>query len=450
MSSVSIRFIPLLLTVATLCTVGSALADTAENAVQELIRSVHTAAEQALLQEIYIDNPEIAAARARVRQFAERAPQARSLPDPTLSVAAFLLPPETRAGPQRLSATIGQHLPRRGKLSLREDIEFARTEEARCLSEKMALAKISQARRLLARLAFIDASMEIVREDLDVLEEFEQLARTRYATGRGAAQSPVKLQAEITINQALLLKLDSERAALVARLNSLRNRPGSKELPPLTLPTPLPAFPTVRELRLLIVNRHPAVGAASQVLRAAETKVALARKDYRPDFTVGLTYTFVDRRQDPAGRVSPLHDDGDDVLGIAATINLPIHKRRLDAGVREAAERRTAAAKTLESTILSLERTLQDRLAQHVPLYDQWNLLRRVLLPQAEESLASARFAYETGRSSILDLLDAERVLLEVRLGAKRAAMQVQLLVIDVEDVIAGPWIFADHRESQQ
>ena len=422
-------------------------AELGAEAVQELIESAPTATEVALLQQIYSDNPAIAQARALAAARAERGPQVGTLPDPTLGLAAFLLPPETRTGPQRVTATLGQRIPWKGKLSLREDVQRALAAEARARAEQIALTKISQARRLLTRIAFIDVSKQILDEDLATLEEFERLARARYATGRGPAQSPIKLQAEITRDRTRLLDLDRERAELVTQVNALRDRPGSEELPPLNLPDPRQELPSPEQLQAIALARHPAVAGGRKAIASTEHRVALARKDYRPDFSVGMTYTVVDRRQDWAGRVAPPADSGQDILGVAATINLPIRKRRLDAGVREALEARTAATADLASTVLDIERQLHARLAEHPPLLAQWHLLGEVLLPQAEESLASVRFGYETGISDVLDLLDAERILLEVRLGTKRAAMQLQLLIIDIEEAIAGPLAIADEGD---
>ncbi|MDQ7088001.1 MAG: TolC family protein [Acidobacteriota bacterium] len=278
-----------------------ARAEIAAGAVQELIDSAPSAAENALLQQIYSDNPAIARARAQAAALAERGPQAGTLPDPTLGLAAFLLPPETRTGPQRISATLGQRIPWKGKLSLREDVQRALAASARARVDEIALQKITQARRLLTRIAFIDVSKRIVTEDLNTLEEFEHLARSRYATGRGPAQSPIKLQAEITRDRTRLLELDRQRAALVTEVNALRDRPGSEELPPLRLAHPHEKLPSPEQLRALAVARHPAVLAGRETINSTEHRVALARKDYRPDFSVGMTYTVVDRRQDWAG-----------------------------------------------------------------------------------------------------------------------------------------------------
>jgi len=60
-------------------------------------------------------------------------------------------------------------------------------------------------------------------------------------------------------------------------------------------------------------------------------------------------------------------------------------------------------------------------LAARLPLLDeQLALFTGLLSTQAEESLRSAEAAYAAGSAGALDLLDAERVLLEVRVGTAR------------------------------
>ena len=52
------------------------------------------------------EHVELAAAVGRARAIALEAPQVRSLPDPVLELTAFISPPETRVGPQRLKVAI--------------------------------------------------------------------------------------------------------------------------------------------------------------------------------------------------------------------------------------------------------------------------------------------------------------------------------------------------------
>ena len=48
---------------------------------------------------------------------------------------------------------------------------------------------------------------------------------------------------------------------------------------------------------------------------------------------------------------------------------------------------------------------------------NQIELFENALIPQAEQALRSSEAAYSTGMLGVLDLLDSERMLLDVRLG---------------------------------
>jgi outer membrane protein TolC len=391
-----------------------------------------------LLRDVVENNPDLQAARARARAAASSAPQAAALPDPTVGASLYLLPPETRAGPQRLTASFSQKLPWKGKLPLREQQAVLEADALQAQADALALEKITQARKLLLRIAFLDESLRIVKEDRETLVEFERLSRARYAAGRATTQAVVKLQAEITRDDARTLSMRAERAGLIAELNALRDRPGSTDVPAMTL-TNAALTPLERaRLAAMARERRPEMAAARARLEAAEVAVQIARKDTRPDVTVGLTYSIVENRQDiPGGEPLP-PDSGDDILGVGASLNLPIYRRRLDAGIQEAVDRREAAELNRRAVASEIDRELED-LLQRIPLIrDQYRLLDTVLLPQSEESLNSLTYAYETGRSEVLDLLDAERVLLEVRLGSARALTDLHLAMVELERTVGG------------
>ena len=66
-------------------------------------------------------------------------------------------------------------------------------------------------------------------------------------------------------------------------------------------------------------------------------------------------------------------------------------------------------------------------------------LLERVLVIQAEQSLRSAESGYAAGSLSSLDLLDAERVLLDVRTGIERARADHAIALARLEGAIGAP-----------
>ena len=72
--------------------------------------------------------------------------------------------------------------------------------------------------------------------------------------------------------------------------------------------------------------------------------------------------------------------------------------------------------------------------------FDRATLYRDLLIPQAEESLASAEAAYTTNRLGFLDLLDAERVLFLVRSTYHRLLSDYWISMTNLERAIARPF----------
>jgi outer membrane protein TolC len=63
-----------------------------------------------------------------------------------------------------------------------------------------------------------------------------------------------------------------------------------------------------------------------------------------------------------------------------------------------------------------MEFSVRDQVVRLETLQNQVDLFENVLILQAEETLRSTEAAYETGQLGVLDLLDSERFLLDVRL----------------------------------
>jgi len=97
-------------------------------------------------------------------------------------------------------------------------------------------------------------------------------------------------------------------------------------------------------------------------------------------------------------------------------INIPIRRDKYNAGVLEATEGLIANRKQYLNIRNEMEFSIRDQAIRIETLWEQVELFEEVLIPQAEEALRSTESAYETGQLGALDLLDSERVLLELRL----------------------------------
>lgn len=139
--------------------------------------------------------------------------------------------------------------------------------------------------------------------------------------------------------------------------------------------------------------RHPRRVAAEEAVRAADRAICRADADAWPDLTIGL-------------RGERDHETDRDYVGLRLHVPVPIWNR--NEGAR--AEARAAAArarKIVEAETLTLATELDAALLAYDTASENVRGYGEQLVPRLESSLDLARSAYEGGKASYLDVLDA-------------------------------------------
>ena len=141
--------------------------------------------------------------------------------------------------------------------------------------------------------------------------------------------------------------------------------------------------------------------------------LSLARMDRLPDFTFGVDYTQVNRNI-----FSNPPDNGHDAVMGSVSVNVPIWFGKLKAEEREARKRLEQSRAMADDVRNNVQADVQSAWFRAQLSHDQLLLYRQTLLPQAEQSFAATRAGYESAGINFIDLLDSERALLALRLGA--------------------------------
>jgi len=284
------------------------------------------------LHEAESNNPGLKAAYYKWRSALEKVPQVSSLRDPMLTFTEYLRNNvETRVGAQDFQLGIMQLFPYPGKLSLRGR---AAAEEAGALEQEFVKARLAlrqEVKDAYYEYYYLEQSIRITAENLELLKHFERVANARYGVARAGNQDVIKAQVELGELENELRTLEDFREPVQARLNAALNRSSTSPFPP-------PGEIDLRETDLatgpileLAFETNPDLRAIDARIRKRQTEVELAKKDYFPDFNLGLNWINTNDRIDasPSG-------DGDDVLLGSVQVNLPLYRGRLAAGVREA------------------------------------------------------------------------------------------------------------------
>ena len=365
-------------------------------------------------------NPAILESRARYGAARQRVPQVTALPDPVLTFTQALRSVETRVGPQLNSFTVSQAFPWFGTLDLRGQVALQQAAALYHVHEADQRDVIAQVKEAYYELGYADAALRLAGEERSLLEHYETLASARYAAGQGLQQAVIRLQAEIARVVNRRHGLEQQRAVLEARLNTLRRRPADEALPRVG-PLARPAVELQREQLVRLGDQHrQELRAAAALIRGGEHAIDLAQKSARPGFTASVGVTNVGRHGGPAGLNLIQPDDGKNALTVSLGVSLPIRRARYRAAAAQAADELRAHQQRRAAARDAMELDVQDALVRLESLDRQIDLLDTVLIPQTDEALRATEAAYETGQLGVLDLLDSERTLLDMRLMRAR------------------------------
>ena len=376
-------------------------------------------------------HPTIREAQARHKAVRARIPQATALPDPMLTFTQALRSAETRVGPQLNTIGVSQTFPWRGKRGLRGAVVEREAEAAAALvgvSERDIIVRVKKA---YYELAYVDEAIRISREEQSLLEHYERLAQTRYATGQGLQQAVLRLQAEITKLMNRQFSLAQQRTSQVARLNALMDRSSGVAIPEVARQEAPGVRLDIDVLTRLGEDHRQEIQAADALIRRSEAAIDLAERNRRPNLTVGAGFVNVGRRDD----MGP-SDNGKNALTLSVGLNIPLRREKYDAAVEQAVQERLAQRSGRDNVLNEMRRSIHDLVTRLETLQQQQRLFEQVLIPQAREALNSTEAAYQTGQVGTVDLLDSERVLLDVRLLHERHDADYLMALADLERAI--------------
>jgi len=407
-----------------------------DDSPQPLVASDFLASDPQLVELIAAllrENPQIQSARATWRSRRERVPQARSLPDPQISYRYFAKTPETRVGPQEQMLELSQGVPWFGKRDLEAQRASHMASDIAWRVRNLERSLVATLKRSYFDAVYLQEALASNSEEKALLQRFEKIALIRYSTGEGIQQSVIKVQTDISRLADQKTSLRQQLDAVVRRIEQLtggQNR--DLHLEPVSLEF-LDVSHDQRELEQDSFALHPGIRAAQEQIEGNRVWHRRQHLESRPDFKFGLGYGYVDEREDLAGILNPPMNNGGDVLGLTVGLNLPVYRRKFRAAIAEARESIRSSERHLQDTRDRLRFEIQESILRLESLGDRARFYGEVIIPQAEESLASAEAAYTTNRQDFLDLLDAERILFEVRLTYDRLLADYWIALVDLE-----------------
>jgi outer membrane protein TolC len=350
-----------------------------------------------LIQEATERNPEILAARRAVDAKRARIPQAGAWADPTVSLSygGNAFPPFTvmRGDPSSNRQVMAeQMIPYPGKAHLRTEIA-ARDADAETLAyEAVARRVAGEVKQAYFDLAYIDRSLAILQKDREALEGFEKVTEIRYSVGKAVQQDVLRAQLEITRLSQRATMLNQQRRTLEAQINSLRNVPIDSPVGAPSVVQPSSFVYTQDQLQEAAQSNYPVLKQRQTMVEQGRLSLNLARKEERPDFSVGYTY---------------MQRDGlPDMYGITLSTSLPLFRhRKQDMAIAEAAANLESARQMQANELTVLRYQVQQDFLEIQATEQLLKLYSQGIAPQSSLTLESSITSYETGGVDFLNVI---------------------------------------------
>jgi outer membrane protein, heavy metal efflux system len=381
-------------------------------------------------------NPVLAERRAQVEAARARPDTERFLPPPMLEAQAWQWPRD-RWNPADVQwmFMVGQELPGRGKRALR--VRLAEREAA-VVESGVAIEAVRVAadvRQSYADLWLARETLEIYDERIRLLRQVADAAELKYATGRIGQQDILRAVTEMTrVREQIVMAREQARMAAL-QLNLLMGRDahapvGELDVPPGAGPLPQPAA-----LAALARTQQPELAMIEREAEMLAAEADVMRSDRRPDFAVQGGYMLMPGMTD--------------AFTARVAVSWPgarWSRRQVEARVREVEAR--------GAVVEARRRTLEAQVAQMVAeahvraeaAAERAELIGESVLPQAEHALEIARIGYQTDRGGFLDLLEAERMLLDMKLELVSAVAARARALADLDRAIGAPLAGAGTR----
>jgi outer membrane protein, heavy metal efflux system len=374
------------------------------------------------------NNDALQKARAEFRVSTEKNRQAGVLPDPKLAVQYYLEPVETRTGPQNASIGISQSLPWFNKLALQRtrsehDVVIA---GARLAAVELDVAR--QVKEAYVEYGYLGRSQQTITDNLELLRYLEGVARSRYVGGKTTFFDVLKIQIELAKTEEKSQALVDQARPLQVYINTLLGvEPERVRAMPDSLPQVVLSLGD-DAIHSLALDNAPLLHAARQRIARARTGRELAEKDFYPDFNFSLKTIITGSAEfgDPP-------DSGSDPIIAGVTFNLPIFRDRRHGKVAE----QEAMISSAQSFQQQQTRLLTTKIEQNLYAYREsqrkFALYHDDLLPKVKQQLEVAVNGFQSGETTILELIDAEQSLLTFELAEIRAAADRALAVARLE-----------------
>jgi outer membrane protein, multidrug efflux system len=277
---------------------------------------------------------------------------------------------------------------------------------------------------------------DLLHSNILAQKEIVQVTRNRYAYGLSPELDVHQAELNLASTQSALPPLQSQLVNAVNSLAVLTGQlPGAVDLSPKATPSNfMPSAELDTGLPADLLRNRPDVRRAEKQLIGQTARLGVARKDLLP--RLSLSGTFATQASD----IGDLGSSGSQSYRFGPSIHVPLFQGgRLRSAVAAEQARLDQSVLQYRQTILRALEEVENAMATYHAERNRLALLRQSVA-SAERSVDQVFVLYDSGLVPFLNVLDAQRSLVQQHDLLAQSMGQVQRNVVSIYRALGGDW----------
>ena len=371
-------------------------------------------------------NPAIASAQSVIEQNEGLRTQAGAYPNPTIggnTANGAIRDPSTGTRMNEYGMTLNQTVEWPGMRAARKDAADAGLASATVGLDEAKLNLIAEVKQAFYELLLAERTVDLLQQNLEIVQEVARIVRARVRSGEGPQFEAVKAEVEV-----LKAKQEMTKAKNAVRVKLVG-------LDTLTAGALGPRYKVQGDFRLLRdrldpeqmaardLSQHPILKRQGKLVEQAESTVTKERQGRVPNVTLFGGYA---------------REIGREAVVAGVSLPTPLWYRQQGHIATALGTQRKEEAELIRARN-DLARAINQHAREAETAQEQILVYEEGLLKQAQEALRIAQLSFRQGASSLLDVLDAQRVQRQITVDYNLARFELSLALTRFERAVGGP-----------
>ncbi len=367
------------------------------------------------------NNPALKAKFNEYNATLEKIPQVGTLPDPQLTIGYFIMPVETKNGPQHAKISLSQMFPWFGTLNSKEDV-FINAAKAKYEDFEEAKSNLFfEVKSVYYDLYFIQKGIDITLDNIRILESFKSLALIKIQAGKASGVDELRVEMELADLENNLALLKDRWFVNTVKFNNLLNVDESSNIQiPETLWIDDLIYTKQAVIDSLTLNNHQ-LKSLDYLRQSFESSENAAKKLGSPNIIAGVDYTAIN-----TGGIAT--NSGKDALLLKVGITIPLYRKKYSGMINEAIYQQQAVEEKKADKINGLETLFEKVYSEYA------DANRRIILFEKQSNFASRAIKileseYASNGKNFEEILRMEKSLLKYSMELEKARADKQAAI---------------------